>query len=57
MLTKEEYLVKFASQTGAEIPGIQTKQDDSTQININTEATEPTETTTTQEDEELFKDS
>ncbi|MBW4637618.1 MAG: hypothetical protein KME05_05170 [Gloeocapsa sp. UFS-A4-WI-NPMV-4B04] len=57
MSTKEELLSKFASQTGAEIPGIQTKQDDNTQININTEATEPTETTTTQEDEELFKDS
>ncbi len=57
MSTKEELLSKFASQTGAEIPGIQTKQDDSTQININTEAVDSTETTTTQEDEELFKDS
>lgn len=57
MSTKEELLTKFASQTGAEIPGIQTKHDDTTDININTEATEPTETTTTQEDEELFKDS
>lgn len=57
MSTKEELLSKFASQTGAEIPGIQSKQGDSTQININTEAVDSTETTTTQEDEELFKDS
>lgn len=43
MPTKEEFLVKFASQTGAEIPGIGSKQADSTDININTDAPAPTE--------------
>lgn len=69
MPTKEELLVKFASQTGAEIPGIQSKQADSTDINVNTdapdltetptpiEATTPTENIPLPEDEELFKDS
>ncbi len=69
MPTKEEFLVKFASQTGAEIPGIGSEQKGSTDININTdapnsteiptsiEATTPTESTAQQEDEELFIDS
>ncbi len=81
MPTKEEFLVKFASQSGAEIPGIESKQDGSTDININTQASAPTqsptvngapaplestilndattegETTSLQEDEELFIDS
>lgn len=69
MPTKEEFLVKFASQTGAEIPGIQSQQKGSSESNINTQApaptesttlndaTTPTESTTQQEDEELFIDS
>jgi hypothetical protein len=69
MSTKEELLIKFASQTGAEIPGIQSQQGGSTDININTDAPAPTETPTPieattpteniplPEDEELFKDS
>lgn len=56
MSTKQELLSKFASQTGAEIPGVQSKVDERTEININTQATDPSESTTTQE-EELFKDS
>jgi hypothetical protein len=43
MPTKEEFLVKFASQTGAEISGIGSKQADSTDININTDAPAPTD--------------
>lgn len=49
MPTKEEYLIKFASQTGAEIPGIQSQPKGGTDINTDapdlTEATNPTETT------------
>ncbi len=45
MPTKEEYLVKFASQTGAEIPGIGSQHEGSTDININTDAPTPTEAT------------
>jgi hypothetical protein len=46
MPTKEEYLVKFASQTGAEIPGIQSQHKGSADINIDTEAPDLTQATT-----------
>ncbi len=55
MPTKEELLVKFASQTGAQIPGIGSQQKGSTDININTDAPDstatpnPTEVTTSTE--------
>lgn len=55
MSTKEELLSKFASQTGAELPGIQSKP--IVRNDTDTKVAEPTETTATQEDEELFKDS
>ena len=42
MPTKEEYLVKFASQTGAEIPGIGSQQKGS--VDINTDAPDLTAT-------------
>lgn len=73
MPTKEEFLIKFASQTGAEIPGIQSQHKGSVDINtdapdltatptptkVTTSTEEPTgtENTPLQEDEELFKDS
>lgn len=57
MSTKQELLSKFASQTGAAIPGVQSKVGERTDININTEAADASESTTTQEEEELFKDS
>jgi len=53
--TKQELLSKFASQTGADLPGVQSKSSNSTNVHINTEV-EGTEIATTQE-EELFKDS
>ncbi|WP_009631273.1 hypothetical protein [Synechocystis sp. PCC 7509] len=50
MPTKEEFLVKFASQTGAEIPGIGSQQKGSVDINTNTPdltaTPTPTEVTT-----------
>lgn len=57
MSTKQELLSKFASQTGAELPGIQSKPSERTDININPEVANTTESTTTKEDEELFKNS
>ena len=42
MPTKEEYLVKFASQTGAQIPGIGSQQKGS--VDINTDAPDLTAT-------------
>ena len=47
MPTKEEYLVKFASQTGAEIPGIGSQQKGS--VDINTDAPDLTATSTSTE--------
>ncbi|PSB26613.1 hypothetical protein, partial [Chlorogloea sp. CCALA 695] len=47
MPTKEEYLVKFASMTGAEIPGIGSQQKGS--VDINTDAPDLTATSTSTE--------
>lgn len=43
MPTKEEYLVKFAAQTGAEIPGIGSQHKGSADISIDTNAPDLTE--------------
>lgn len=57
MSTKQELLSKFASQTGAVLPGIQSKPNNHTDTNISSKADDAKESTTVQEDEELFKDS
>lgn len=54
--TKQELLSKFALQTGAELPGVQSNSSQINQINNNTIADNTTESKIAQ-DEELFKDS